>query len=84
MLGYELDGAAFEVNQEAAFDDVEEFVFVIVFVPVKFALHNAEANYAVVHAAESLLYHLSWHALTSGSRSTSSSGANFVFRLIEY
>src|ERR1700719_3624240 len=30
------------------------------------------------------LYHLSWHALTSGSRSTSSSGANFVFRLIEY
>ena len=55
LLGHWLDGAAFEVDEEAAIDNVEEFVFVIVFVPMKFALHDAEANYAVIHAAESLV-----------------------------
>ena len=55
LLGHELDGAVFEVDQEAAVDDVEEFVFVIVFVPVKFALHDAEADHAVIHSAESLV-----------------------------
>jgi len=55
LLGHWLDGAAFEVDEEAAIDNVEEFVFVIVFVPVKFALHNAEANYAVIHAAKGLV-----------------------------
>src|SRR5580692_5685311 len=55
LLGHQLDGAVFEVDEEAAVDDVEEFVFVIVFVPVKFALHDAEADDAVIHLAESLV-----------------------------
>ena len=55
LLGYEFDGSVFEVDEEAAVDDVEEFVFVIVFVPVKFALHDAEPDDAVIHLAEGLV-----------------------------
>jgi hypothetical protein len=55
LLGHQFDGAVFEVDQEAAVHDVEEFVLVIVFVPVKFALHDAEADDAVIHLAEGLV-----------------------------
>jgi hypothetical protein len=34
----QIDGAILEIDQEVAFDDVEEFVVVVVLVPVVFAL----------------------------------------------
>ena len=40
---------------EEAFDDIEEFVVVLVFVPVVFALDHAEADDGVVHLAERLV-----------------------------
>ena len=49
LLRGELDGAAFEVNDELTLDDVEELIFGVVFVPMKLTLQHTKANDAVVH-----------------------------------
>ena len=47
--------AHFEIDQQLAFDNVEKFVIVSMFVPVIFALHNAKANDGAVHLTERLV-----------------------------
>src|SRR5690242_20499776 len=51
----EFHGAAFEINQQLSFDDVEELIIVIMLVPVIFALHHTETNYGAVHLAMRLV-----------------------------
>ena len=55
LAGIELDGAVFEVDQEAALDDEEELVLAVVLVPVELAVQDAEADDAIVHPAERLV-----------------------------
>ena len=55
LLGSELDGAAFEINDEPTLDDKEELIFVVVLVPVKFTLQYAHANDTVIHLTERLV-----------------------------
>jgi len=44
-----------EVDEETAFDDVEEFVLPLMVVPVIASLHDAEANDGIVHVAKGLV-----------------------------
>src|SRR5206468_3077768 len=39
-----LDGAALQVDQKVALENEEEFIVIVVFVPVIFALHYAQSN----------------------------------------
>ena len=55
LLGSELDGAAFQIDDELTLNDIKEFVFVVVLVPVKFALKYAKANDTVIHLTERLV-----------------------------
>src|SRR5262245_65010336 len=52
LLGIELHGAPLQIDDEFALDDIEEFIFLVVLVPVKFTLYHAEANDAIIHLAE--------------------------------
>ena len=40
----EFYGSTFKIDEQAAFDDIEEFVIGVVMVPMVLALDNAEAN----------------------------------------
>ena len=51
----QIDGAIFHLDEEAAADDVEELVLVVVLVPVILALHGAEAHHGLVHLAQGLV-----------------------------
>jgi hypothetical protein len=51
----ELDCPAIQINLEAPFDHVEEFVLLVVLVPVKLALQDAEPHDAVIDPAERLI-----------------------------
>jgi hypothetical protein len=44
LSGIKLNGSAFQVDDESAFNDVKEFVFIVVLVPVILTLHNAEPD----------------------------------------
>jgi hypothetical protein len=44
-----------EIDEEAAFDDVEKLVFALMGVPVIASLHDAEANDGIVHVAKGLV-----------------------------
>jgi hypothetical protein len=55
LIGIQLDGLVFEIDQELTFEDEEKFIVVVVFVPVVFAFDDAEANYAVVYVGEGLV-----------------------------
>jgi len=44
-----------QINQKLSLQDEEELVFIIVLVPVKFALHDAQAHHAVIHLAKGLI-----------------------------
>lgn len=51
----QINRAIFEINDEVSLQDKEEFVVVIMFVPMVLTLHDAEANNRVVHLAERLV-----------------------------
>lgn len=51
----EIERPAFQINEQSSGYDKEEFVVVVVLMPVKLALHNAEPNDAVVNLRESLI-----------------------------
>jgi hypothetical protein len=51
----ELQSSPFEIDQEFTFDHIKEFVVAVVFVPVIFALHYAEAYDGAVHLAHRLV-----------------------------
>jgi hypothetical protein len=55
VAGVELDGFVFEVDEELAFHREEEFVIVVVLVPVVFAFDNADADDGVVDLAKGLV-----------------------------
>ena len=55
LTGQKLDRSPFEIDDEFAAQDEKEFVLVVVFVPVIFALHDAEAHDGIVHPAEGLI-----------------------------
>jgi hypothetical protein len=44
-----------EIDEETAFDDVEELVLTLVVVPVIVSLHDAQANDRIVYIAEGLV-----------------------------
>ena len=44
-----------EVDEQTAFDDVEEFVLPLMVVPVIVSLHDAEANDGIIYVAEGLV-----------------------------
>jgi hypothetical protein len=49
------DRPSLQVDQKAAFENEEEFIVVVVFVPVIFALHHAKSNHRIVHLAKRLV-----------------------------
>ena len=59
---------AVKINQKLTLEDKKELIFFIMFMPVKFPLHDAEANYAVIHLTKGLVIPLfltssdkAWH-----------------------
>ncbi len=50
-----LDNFVFEIDQEMAVENKEEFVDVIMLMPVVFALQHAESHDRVVHLTKSLV-----------------------------
>src|SRR5262245_46106017 len=67
LLGIELHGAPLQIDDEFALDDIEEFIFLVVLVPVKFTLYHAEANDAIIHLAECLVKPLVFRFLLQSS-----------------
>ncbi len=55
LIGPEFYRAVFEVYEEATFENEEEFVVIVVLVPVKFAFDDADAYHAVVDLCECLV-----------------------------
>jgi hypothetical protein len=55
LLLSELDTSILEINDETTVKDKEELVVIVVFVPVVFALHDAEANDRIVHLTQRLV-----------------------------
>ena len=54
LLLSKFDASALKVDDEATFKNKEKLVVVIVFVPMIFPLHDAEANYRIIHSAQQL------------------------------
>jgi hypothetical protein len=54
-MGRQAYSLAFQINQKLSLEHEKELVFFVVFMPVKFALHYAEANYAVIHLTKRLV-----------------------------
>jgi hypothetical protein len=55
LLWLQVDRAIFEIDDEVPFQDKEELIVVLMFVPVVLALHDPEANNGVVHLAKRLV-----------------------------
>jgi hypothetical protein len=55
LLGLQFNGFALDFDDEAALEAEEEFVFIVVLVPVKLALQNAKPNDGVVDLAQRLV-----------------------------
>src|SRR6266705_6604327 len=51
----ELDGAAFEIDQQQAFDNIEELVIRVMLVPMIFTFDDAKPNDGSIHLAECLV-----------------------------
>ena len=51
----ELHDALFQIDKQLAFDDVEELVIVVMFVPVVLALDHSNSHYGRVYLAERLV-----------------------------
>src|SRR5207253_120291 len=63
----QLHRAAFEINQQLPFNHVEEFVIIVMLVPMVFTLHNTETNHRPVHPAEGLVVPLVGAGVGEGS-----------------
>jgi len=50
-----IDGAIFEIDQEMPIEHEKEFIDLLVFVPVIFALHHGHPDNRVVHLAQRLV-----------------------------
>lgn len=55
MVGFKGYRLILQINQKLALEDEKELVFLIVFVPMKFPLQNAEANDAIIHLTKGLI-----------------------------
>jgi hypothetical protein len=55
LLGSKLNGAAFKVDEQLAFDNIKEFVFPVMAVPVKLALEYAQSHQRIVDPAQGLV-----------------------------
>ena len=55
LVGSEFNGAVLQINEESALEDEEEFVVVVVLVPVEFSLYNADPYDRAVHLSKSLV-----------------------------
>jgi hypothetical protein len=55
LVGFKRYRLIFQVNHKLALQYEKELVFFIVFVPVKFSLHNAETDYTVIHLTKGLI-----------------------------
>jgi hypothetical protein len=45
----------FQINEEPSLNNVEEFIILIVFMPVVFPFENTQADYGAIHLAERLV-----------------------------
>jgi hypothetical protein len=52
---FELYDAILDVNKKGSFEDEEEFVINLVFMPVIFALHDAQTHHGIVHFTKGLV-----------------------------
>lgn len=55
LLRAQLDNSILEIHDEPAFEDKEELVIVVVFMPVIFTLHDTQPNNRVVDLAQRLV-----------------------------
>jgi len=55
LPGTKQNGPPVKIDLKATIHDIEELVLVVVLVPVKLTLHDAESYYAIVYAAKSLV-----------------------------
>jgi hypothetical protein len=55
LIGQKFNRSTFEVDDELSTQYEEELIVVVVFVPVVFALHHAQAHYRVVYPTECLV-----------------------------
>ena len=55
LLWLQVDRAIFEIDDKVPFQDKEELIVVLMFVPVVLPLHDPEANNGVVHLAKRLV-----------------------------
>lgn len=51
----ELYTPAIQIDQKASFNNVEKLIFIVVLVPVKLTLQNAEPHNAIVYSAQCLI-----------------------------
>src|SRR5436309_98886 len=55
LLLAKLNTSILQVNDEAALENKEKLVIVLVLVPVIFALHDPETDYRIIHLAQRLV-----------------------------
>lgn len=55
LLYLQINGSVFEVNNEMSFENEEELVVVIVFMPVILALHHTQSNDGIINFAKGLV-----------------------------
>ncbi len=65
LVRFKRDRLIFKINEKLTLEDKKELVFLIVFMPVKFSLYDAEANHAVIHLTQGLVIPL---LLTGGDK----------------
>ena len=55
LTGREFDRSAFQINEQLAFDDVKEFVIIVMLVPVILAFDDSKTDDGIVYLAERLV-----------------------------
>jgi hypothetical protein len=55
LPGLQFHCAVFQIHKQQALDNIEEFIVLIVLVPMVFALHNCHAHHRVIDLAECLV-----------------------------
>lgn len=55
LAGCELHFATLEINEQVTLHDIEEFIFIVVLVPVELTLDNAQSNNRIVYLAQGLI-----------------------------
>jgi hypothetical protein len=84
LAGRQSHGSVLQVDQELAFDNVEEFVVMMVLVPVVFALNDGDADDGFIDFAEGLVEPLVFAGVGEGFSSMISRGWWRMLRRVSY